>query len=165
MTASSPKSGFSMAPKFPKALLAAGLAAALVGCGGGSSNTATANFGSRTPPVTPTRLTVASVPGAPFVVDSFTLQPGTSKLLTNGHHQVVCPADGDACMITVDATGNHEKREERDQEEKVAIGHLEKSDGLPRESPSHQEKASSEEVLHGPAGSFGWGNGDFSRRP
>ena len=47
----------------------------------------------------------------------------------------------------------------------LTIGHLEKSDGLPRESPSHQEKVSSEEVLHGPAGSFGWGNGDFSRCP
>ena len=94
--------------KFPKALAAAGLAAVLVGCGGGSESTSTGNEGNRGQQVTPTKLTAAEatpVPGSPFVADAFTLQPGTSRLLTNGHHQVVCPPSGDACMVTVDATG------------------------------------------------------------
>lgn len=42
---------------------------------------------------------------------------------------------------------------------------LEKSDSPPREMSSHDEKISSKEGLHGPVGSSGGGNGDFSRFP
>ena len=46
-----------MTPKFSKALLCAGLAAALVGCGGGSSTTAMNGGGSMTEPTEPTEPT------------------------------------------------------------------------------------------------------------
>ena len=54
MTASNSRSGFPMVSKFPKALMAAGLAAVLVGCGGGSSTTPVANddMGDDMPPPT-----------------------------------------------------------------------------------------------------------------
>ena len=90
-----------MRPKFSKALLAAGLAAALVGCGGGSSNQSIGagtggggGGGSTTVTLTPVPL---SVPKA----ESFTLQPGTSQDLRSGDHYVVCAAGGPACEVTV----------------------------------------------------------------
>ena len=96
---SSPQQSSSKFPKFPKALAAAGLAAVLVGCGGGSETATTTTE----PPGTtkPTTLPLASVPGAPSVTESFTLQPGTSKTLVNGNHVVTCLRGGAPCQVDV----------------------------------------------------------------
>ena len=89
--------------KFPKALAAAGLAAVLVGCGGGSESARTGNDNQPPGNTAPRTLTLADVPNAPSVTESFTLQPGTSKTLINGNHVVTCPRGGAACQVDVDS--------------------------------------------------------------
>ena len=98
---SSPQKSSSKFPKFPKAVAAVGLAAVLVGCGGGSESAKTGTEPTGNP--APRTLTLAAVPGAPSVTESFTLQPGTSKTLVNGNHVVTCARGGAPCQVDVDS--------------------------------------------------------------
>ena len=88
--------------KFPKAVAAVGLAAVLVGCGGGGSESARTSTEPTGNPA-PRTLSLAAVPGAPSVTESFTLQPGTSKTLINGNHVVTCARGGAPCQVDVDS--------------------------------------------------------------
>ena len=91
--------------KFPKALAAAGLAAVLVGCGGGSESSSNTNSGDENPGTvltpTPTTIPLSAVPGFAPKPEAFTLKPGTSQDLKSGDYYVSCALNGPECNVTV----------------------------------------------------------------
>ena len=89
--------------KLSKALLAAGLSAALVGCGGGGSETTRIDDGGqRTPPGgTAKTLTLASVRGVTPSTQALTIPAGETVELTGGYHSLTCPHNGPDCEVTV----------------------------------------------------------------
>ena len=85
--------------KFPKALAAAGLAAVLVGCGGGSESASTTT--EPEPITTPKEpITLASVHGFTPSNESLIIKAGESKKLQGGYHYLNCAAGGPDCIVT-----------------------------------------------------------------
>ena len=97
MTASNPKPVPSQGIRFPKALAAAGLAAVLVGCGGGSSDTAMDEEKKLSLPTDglPTALLPAS--------ETISIPAGESRV--SGGVMFSCAAGGAPCQVTIDSDG------------------------------------------------------------
>ena len=93
MTASSSKSRFPQGIKFPKALAAAGLAAVLVGCGGGSSSDT--SMDSKPVPLPTTGLPSAFLP----TPQTLSIPAGQSRIV--GGIMFACDDGGLPCEVTI----------------------------------------------------------------